>query len=322
MKTMIGENIRRLRNLKDITQAQLADAMNVSPASVSKWERGDSYPDITLLQPLAYYFNVTIDEIMGYDYEKIEQEIDNILKYYYEIYPIDFKQAREIIAKARCDFPNNFRIMDCYMWNLAGDYADNDKTTLLKHKSEFSHICEMILCGCTDNRIRLDAINMQAKLLWAEGKSDEAVILYEENFPNWYQTSGQKVEQLFAKNTDEFMNTVQTNLYELASFAADKLVKTIFYNRDLTVEEKIQKAEMYGDLASEMNERTDDILFIIVAKTIYGRLANDLLKCGYKCNDIDRIKNKYFKALDKIVVSSKTNSKLRNFAGREYGYLI
>ena len=44
--------------------------MNVTCAAVSKWERGETYPDITLLQPLAYFFEVTLDELMGYDQKK------------------------------------------------------------------------------------------------------------------------------------------------------------------------------------------------------------------------------------------------------------
>ena len=65
MEMNIGANIKRLRNKKNITQEQLATAMNISCAAVSKWERGETYPDITLLQPLAYFFEVTLDELMG-----------------------------------------------------------------------------------------------------------------------------------------------------------------------------------------------------------------------------------------------------------------
>ena len=72
MKMTIGTNIKRLRAAKEITQEQLSVAMNVTCAAVSKWERGETYPDITLLQPLAYYFGVTLDELIsGEDKEKI-----------------------------------------------------------------------------------------------------------------------------------------------------------------------------------------------------------------------------------------------------------
>ena len=64
MDILIGKNIKQLRTDKGITQEQLSEAMGVSCAAVSKWERGETYPDITLLQPLAYYFGVTLDTLM------------------------------------------------------------------------------------------------------------------------------------------------------------------------------------------------------------------------------------------------------------------
>ena len=56
--------------------------MNVTCAAVSKWEREETYPDITLLQPLAYYFGVSLDELMGYDQEKVQAEIDEAIASY------------------------------------------------------------------------------------------------------------------------------------------------------------------------------------------------------------------------------------------------
>lgn len=49
MKILIGDNIRRLRRQGSITQEQLAEMLGVTCAAVSKWERGETYPDITLL---------------------------------------------------------------------------------------------------------------------------------------------------------------------------------------------------------------------------------------------------------------------------------
>ena len=56
--------------------------MNVTYAAVSKWERGETYPDITLLQPLAYFFEVTLDELMGYDQKKVQADIDETIALY------------------------------------------------------------------------------------------------------------------------------------------------------------------------------------------------------------------------------------------------
>lgn len=57
MKTLnISENIIRLRHERKLTQEQLADFIGVTKASVSKWETGQSTPDITILPQLAAFF--------------------------------------------------------------------------------------------------------------------------------------------------------------------------------------------------------------------------------------------------------------------------
>ena len=60
----LGENIKRLRREKGITQEALADFLSVSFQSVSRWERGESYPDITLLPLLSRFFGVSAAEFM------------------------------------------------------------------------------------------------------------------------------------------------------------------------------------------------------------------------------------------------------------------
>ena len=67
MEITIGENIRRLRLERRMTQEQLAEILNVTNAAVSKWERGDSFPDITMLFPIADYFGVSVDALMGHE---------------------------------------------------------------------------------------------------------------------------------------------------------------------------------------------------------------------------------------------------------------
>jgi len=73
MELLISKNIARLRRERNITQDELASALDVTPQAVSNWERG-GYPDITLLPGLANYFGVSIDELMGND--ELGQEND------------------------------------------------------------------------------------------------------------------------------------------------------------------------------------------------------------------------------------------------------
>ena len=62
MKEMnISQNIAELRKKKGITQEQLAQALNISPQAVSKWETNTSQPDIQTLPLVADFFGVSVD---------------------------------------------------------------------------------------------------------------------------------------------------------------------------------------------------------------------------------------------------------------------
>lgn len=59
--------IAKLRKAKGITQSELANALGITFQSVSKWENGIAYPDITLLPQISRYFNVSVDYLLGLD---------------------------------------------------------------------------------------------------------------------------------------------------------------------------------------------------------------------------------------------------------------
>lgn len=75
MDLMIGERIKKYRKDQEMTQDALAQALGVSPQSVSKWECGDGYPDITLLPTIANFFEVTVDELIGNDEISAKEDV-------------------------------------------------------------------------------------------------------------------------------------------------------------------------------------------------------------------------------------------------------
>lgn len=64
-KEKTGQLITRLRKDKGLTQKQLADALNVTDKAVSKWERGLSFPDISMLEPISELLDISIMEILA-----------------------------------------------------------------------------------------------------------------------------------------------------------------------------------------------------------------------------------------------------------------
>ncbi len=60
-----GQFIAENRRARGLTQLQLAEALHVTDKAVSKWERGLSFPDVTLLEPLAAKLELTVAELMA-----------------------------------------------------------------------------------------------------------------------------------------------------------------------------------------------------------------------------------------------------------------
>ena len=63
MDNRFSDNFRKLRNLHELTQEQVAEMLGVTSQAISKWERGKNYPDIVLLPIISKYFDVSIDTL-------------------------------------------------------------------------------------------------------------------------------------------------------------------------------------------------------------------------------------------------------------------
>lgn len=63
-KKIVADNLIRLRNNANMTQADLAEKLNYSDKAVSKWERGESLPDVFVLKEIAVLFNTTVDYLL------------------------------------------------------------------------------------------------------------------------------------------------------------------------------------------------------------------------------------------------------------------
>jgi len=80
----VGTLLYRLRKEKQMTQKQIADMMNISDKTISKWERGLGCPDVSLLGELSNIFEVNIERILAGDLEPNSMESGNMkrIKFY------------------------------------------------------------------------------------------------------------------------------------------------------------------------------------------------------------------------------------------------
>lgn len=74
----LGTNLQYLRQVKNITQEQMAEAFDVSRQTISKWEMDQAYPEIPKLQDISEFFHVKIDELLNTNIQKSHQQYSDI----------------------------------------------------------------------------------------------------------------------------------------------------------------------------------------------------------------------------------------------------
>lgn len=314
MEIQIGNNIKTLRRQHGMTQEELALRLNVTAAAVSKWENLDSYPDISTLIPLAEVFGVTLDSLMGYDIEREEAEVANILDEYNRLTVTGrFQEASELISKAYSERPNNFRLIRAHMKNLAKSGGT------AQHADELKRLADCILDGCQDEQTRLDALFVKAQIEYAEGRQDAALTIVD-GFPDRAQNNLVKTAQLLQKSPEK-------SLYErraavgLAEIAAMYNVMSIISDEKIPLAERIKRCEKLGDGFGDLRDETGEIFPAMLAWMTYSHLNLRLTKSGADNDIITRLTDKELtaaKALDmlnaepiKTVNGSKVAERLR-----------
>ena len=75
VKTVVAKNLTSLRKAKGLTQAELAQMLNYSDKAVSRWEHGETLPDINVLYELCEFYGITMNDLVDEEYKT-----DEILK--------------------------------------------------------------------------------------------------------------------------------------------------------------------------------------------------------------------------------------------------
>ena len=74
IKSIVAKNLTELRKEENLTQGALAKMLNYSDKAVSKWECGDSLPDLETLKNLAEFYGVTLDYLVSENPEKRDKK--------------------------------------------------------------------------------------------------------------------------------------------------------------------------------------------------------------------------------------------------------
>jgi len=169
------------RREKGITQDELANHIGVSKASVSKWETGQSYPDVTLLPQLAAYFNISIDELMDYQPQMTKEDIRRLYKKLsadFASKPFDsvMEECRGAIKKYYACFPLLLNLGTLMVNHIELQKDPKEAASLLE---EAKALFARVRAECDDVSISKQALYMEALCCLASGEPNAALVLLE-----------------------------------------------------------------------------------------------------------------------------------------------
>lgn len=108
----IGEVIRKFRKEQKLTQEEIADFLGVSATAVNKWEKGQNFPDILLLAPLARFLKTDVDTLLSFHENLTDLEIKRVLQEMPgEIEKCGYEAAFEKYKNMVREYPNCVTLM-------------------------------------------------------------------------------------------------------------------------------------------------------------------------------------------------------------------
>lgn len=281
----LGLTIKDLRMKKKLTQEQLADFLNVSVQSISRWETSVNYPDITMLPILANIFDVTTDHLLGVDLLKNKEEVEDILQEVQDFLHIGHLDDAIIsLRKGINKFPNNYNLLLklCETLNF-------HQNKIIDYLNESISISEKILDTTTDESFRKRAVSCLFYAYFNKGDKKSTRRIYDTYIAN--NINVDHYANLVLEG-DELINYVQTDI--LIKF--QKLWSNLMTMRKLdmyTDEEKIILLDKFNQLTSIFFEN-DDLGFY--NWSVFS--INE--KISFNCANI-KDKELTFKYLDKAI---------------------
>ena len=238
MELMIGDKLKKLRRNRDLTQEEVAAHIGISYQAISKWERGDGYPDITMLPTLANYFGVSIDELIGMDEISSAQRLDDINQKWQENREKgSHKENVELMRSALKIYPNNALLLIQLSASLERlDGTEKEKKEYLR-ESILLH--EQILRYCDDSEIRGAALFNISDAYYRYGNYEKA-IEYAEKLPNLYKTRETALVQIL-KDDAEKNKVAKSAIEPLACLLSYHLTALSETENDSSYKEKIIK---------------------------------------------------------------------------------
>ncbi len=195
----LGEKIKKLRVENNWTQEQFAEMMGVSAQAVSRWETDSSMPDISMLVPIAYTFNVSCDYLLGVDLNSKEKDIFRIRKEAWESI-VGEKQnkwvnAYTMIKEGLKKYPDSWMLKDSLVPFFAVLAMPKHNKDYLSAGRELNQLCEDILANCPTQCYRYNAIYFLCDAATVTNNRERAIELAK-TMPRHYQCQEELLKRI------------------------------------------------------------------------------------------------------------------------------
>lgn len=250
MNLQLSANIRKHRRDMSLSQEQLAERLGVSFQTVSKWERGECMPDITLLPRIAGFFHITVDALLGVNMLKEEEEVEVIIaKCSVADCHYRFEEITPLVEEGLARYPNNFKLLTWQAYAL--------QHTAPKRAVE---ICDYVLENCTDSTLRHWTERNRCYALFNAGDKEKAIAAAEQ-LSGYYDTREDVLRNFLCG--DKLLTHVQDDIILKLAYEFWFSIRKI--GDSYTPDEKIalyQKSNAVYDAIYE----TDDLAFKLTRK--------------------------------------------------------
>lgn len=181
----LGEKIKSLRKQKNISQEVFANYLGVSFQAVSKWENGNTMPDVTMIPAIASFFCVSTDELFDFNLFEVEKQVEAICHDAYRYRYSDSAKSEQILREGLQRFPGNDIILNNLLYTL--DYQTRS--------DEIITLCKTLIESTRDDSVKYDACRILASCYKENGQADLAKH-YLEIIPEIYFTKLELVASL------------------------------------------------------------------------------------------------------------------------------
>ncbi len=165
--------------------------------------------------PLASYFGVSADEILGLDTAENERKINAYFDEYRRLNSIGKDhEAYELTVRAYEEYPNDWRIIEKYMWALNYDPNCKDPYGNEVHKDELYRLCDRVLDECTLDSARYSALSILGGLYVLDGDTEKAVETAK-RLPPMYLCQEIETENCFDRGTKEWWEQSRKTIWEI-----------------------------------------------------------------------------------------------------------